>query len=41
MEKQSHSITGQISNIQDTIEMATNDLGTQTEGLMNDAGYHI
>lgn len=37
MEKQSHSITGQISNIQDTIEMAVNDLGTQTEGLMNDA----
>ena len=39
MEKQSHSITGQISNIQDTIEMAINDLGTQTEGLMNDALY--
>lgn len=37
MEKQSHSITGQISNIQDTIEMAINDLGSQTEGLMNDA----
>lgn len=37
MEKQSHSITGQISNIQDTIEMAINDLGTQTEGIMNDA----
>lgn len=37
MEKQSHAITGQISNIQDTIEMAINDLGTQTEGLMNDA----
>lgn len=37
MEKQSHSITGQISNIQDTIEMAINDLGTQTEGLLNDA----
>lgn len=37
MEKQSHSITGQISNIQDNIEMAINDLGTQTEGLMNDA----
>lgn len=36
MEKQSHSITGQISNIKDTIEMAINDLGTQTEGLMND-----
>ena len=37
MEKQSHSITGQISNIQDSIEMAINDLGTQTEGLMNDS----
>lgn len=37
MEKQSHSITGQIRNIKDTIEMAINDLGTQTEGLMNDA----
>ena len=37
MEKQSHSITGQISNIKDTIKMAINDLGTQTEGLMNDA----
>lgn len=36
MEKQSHSITGQVSNIKDTIEMAINDLGTQTEGLMND-----
>lgn len=37
MEKQSHSITGQVSNIKDTIEIAINDLGTQTEGLMNDA----
>ena len=37
IEKQSHSITGQVSNIKDTIEMAINDLGTQTEGLMNDA----
>jgi len=37
MEKQSKSITGQISNIEDTIEMAINDLGTQTEGLMNDS----
>lgn len=37
MEKQSKSITGQISNIQDTIEMAINDLGTQTEGVMNTA----
>ena len=37
MDKQSHTITGQVSNIQDTIEMAINDLGTQTEGIMNDA----
>ena len=37
MEKQSHSITGQVSNIKDTFKMAINDLGTQTEGLMNDA----
>lgn len=37
MEKQSHSITGQISNIEDAIEQMFNDLGTQTEGLMNDA----
>lgn len=37
MEKQSKSITGQISNIKDTIEMAINDLGTQTEGVMNTA----
>lgn len=37
MEKQSKSITGQIANIQDTIEMAINDLGTQTEGIMNSA----
>ena len=37
MEKQSHSITGQISNIKDSFELAINDLGTQTEGLMNDA----
>lgn len=35
MEKQSHSITGQISNIEDTIEMAINDIGQQTEGVMN------
>lgn len=37
MEAQSKTITGQISNIQDTIEQMFNDLGTQTEGLMNDA----
>lgn len=37
MEMQSHTITGQWSNIQDTIEMAFNDLGKQQEGLINDA----
>ena len=37
MEAQSKTITGQISNIEDAIEQMFNDLGTQTEGLMNDA----
>ena len=37
MEAQSKTITGQISNIKDAIEQMFNDLGTQTEGLMNDA----
>lgn len=37
MEMQSHTITGQWSNIQDTIEMAFNDLGKQQEGIINDA----
>lgn len=37
MENQSKSITGQISNIEDTIEQAINTLGSQTEGLMNNS----
>lgn len=37
MEAQSHTITGQWSNIQDTIEMAFNDLGKSQEGVINDA----
>lgn len=37
MEMQSHTITGQISNIQDTIEMMFNDIGKQSEGVINDA----
>ncbi len=37
MDAQSHTITGQWSNIQDTIEMAFNDLGKQNEGVINDA----
>lgn len=35
MEKQSKSVTGQISNIQDAIQMMFNALGKQTEGVMN------
>lgn len=34
MENQSKSITGRISNIEDTIEQAVNELGKQTEGIM-------
>lgn len=37
MDMQSHTITGQISNIEDTIDMAFNDLGKQSEGVINDA----
>lgn len=37
MEAQSHTITGQISNIEDTIEMMFNDLGKSQEGVINDA----
>lgn len=37
MDMQSHTITGQISNIEDTIDMAFNDLGKQSEGIINDA----
>lgn len=34
MENQSKSITGRISNIEDTIEQAINEIGTSTEGVM-------
>lgn len=37
MENQSKSITGRISNIEDTIEQAINDIGKQTEGAMYSA----
>lgn len=35
MEAQSHTITGQISNIEDSVSMAMNDLGKQQEGVIN------
>ena len=35
MEKQSHTITGQISNIEDALDMMFNDLGKQSEGVIN------
>lgn len=45
MEEQSKTITGQISNLQDSFDMMFNDLGKQNEGLINDAlsgiGYLI
>lgn len=37
MEAQSHTITGQISNIEDAIDMMYNDIGKQSEGLINTA----
>lgn len=37
MEKQSKTITGQISNIQDAFSMMLNDIGKQSEGLINGA----
>lgn len=37
MEKQSHTITGQLSNIDDAIDMMFNDLGKQSEGVINTA----
>ena len=37
MEKQSHTITGQLSNIEDAIDMMFNDLGKQSEGVINTA----
>lgn len=35
MEAQSHTIIGQISNIKDSIDMAFNELGQQSEGIIN------
>ena len=37
MEKQSKSITGQISNIEDSIEQMYNEIGKKTEGVISDA----
>ena len=37
MEKQSHTITGQISNIEDALDMMFNDLGKSSEGVINAA----
>jgi hypothetical protein len=35
MEAQSHTITGQISNIEDTIDMMFNSIGQKSEGVIN------
>ena len=35
MEKQSHTITGQISNIEDAIDSMFNDIGKANEGIIN------
>lgn len=35
MEKQSHTISGQISNIEDALDMMFNDLGKSSEGVIN------
>ena len=37
MEEQSKSLTGQISNLQDAIDMMMNDIGTKTEGIASGA----
>lgn len=37
MEKQSHTITGQISNIEDAFDMMFNEIGQKNEGVINDA----
>ncbi len=37
MEAQSHTITGQISNIEDAINSMFNDIGKANEGVINDA----
>ncbi len=37
MEAQAHTITGQISNIEDAIEQMFNDIGKSSEGIINDS----
>lgn len=37
MEKQSHTIAGQISNIEDAFDMMFNEIGQQNEGVINSA----
>ena len=37
MEAQSHTIIGQISNIKDSIDMAFNEMGKQSDGVINTA----
>lgn len=37
MEAQSHTITGQISNIEDSIDMMFNSIGQKSEGVINEA----
>lgn len=37
MEAQSHTITGQISDIEDAIEQMFNDIGKSSEGIINDS----
>lgn len=37
MEKQSHTITGQISNIEDAFDVMFNEIGQKNEGFINDA----
>lgn len=37
MEKQSHTIIGQISNIEDAFDMMFNEIGKESEGFINDA----
>lgn len=37
MEKQSHTISGQISNIEDQFDIMFNEIGSSSEGFINDA----
>ena len=37
MEEQSKTITGQISNLQDSLDMMFNEIGKKSEGIINDA----